>query len=66
MPTGVYERSEHRFCKKGHDKFLPHGTYVWKDSRGGYYQPCAVCARAKADRNRAKMIQLYGRTRKPK
>jgi hypothetical protein len=42
--SGRSGRKPQRFCKRGHDKFAPHGGYV--RARGLYiYTQCAVCVR---------------------
>lgn len=53
MPKGYYERKRRmprRFCREGHDMYLPHGTYLkiyHNGPRAGKIEHrCAVCLRA--------------------
>ena len=46
MTRGIWIRNP--FCPKGHDKRLPHGTYI-RTKNGRIYLSCAEC-----DRNRHK------------
>lgn len=34
-----------RFCKYGHDKLAPHGTYIKQLKNGKTWYECAECAR---------------------